>query len=66
VRLLGFTGARGGGGEYAYEVLNFIDGKRTAQEVRDAVSAAYGPVPLELVVEYMRALEQVGAVREVR
>jgi hypothetical protein len=66
VRLLGFTGARGGGGDYAYEVLNFVDGKRTAQEVRDAVSAAYGPVPLELVVEYMRALEQVGAVREVR
>ena len=66
VRLLGFTGARGGGGEYAYEVLNFIDGKRTAQEVRDAVSAAYGPVPLELVIEYMRALEQAGAVREVR
>lgn len=66
VRLLNFAGARGGGGEYAYEALNFVDGKRTAQEVRDAVSAVYGPVPLELVVEYMRALEQIGAVREVR
>lgn len=66
VRLLGFTGARGSGGEYSYEVLNFIDGKRSAQEVRDAVSAVYGPVPLDLVIEYMRALERVGAVREVR
>ena len=65
-RLLGYEGARGGGGEYAYEVLNFLDGRRTAQEVRDAVSAVYGPVPLGLVVEYLRALEQIGAVREVR
>ena len=35
------------GEEYAYEVLNFADGKRNAQEIRDAVSAEYGPVPLE-------------------
>jgi hypothetical protein len=66
VRLLGFQGERGDGAEYAYEILNFLDGRRTAQEVRDSVSGAYGPVPLELVVGYLRALEQVGAVREVR
>ena len=66
LRLLGYEGARGGGGDYAYEVLNFVDGRRTARQVRDAVSAAYGPVPLELVVEYLRALEQIGVVREVR
>jgi hypothetical protein len=66
VRLLSYEGARGGGSEYAYEALNFLDGRRTAQEVRDAVSAVYGPVALELVVEYLRALEQIGAVREVR
>jgi len=48
----------GGGEEYAYEVLNFADGKRNAQSIRDAVSAEYGPVPLEMVVEYLRALEK--------
>ena len=62
VRLLSFRGLRGAGGEYAYEVLNFADGRRNAQEVRDAVSAVYGPVPLELVVEYLRALESIKVV----
>lgn len=62
VRLLSFRGLRGAGGEYAYEVLNFADGRRTVQEIRDAVSAIYGPVPLELVVEYLRALEAIKVV----
>jgi hypothetical protein len=66
VRLLGFQGLWGAGGEYAYEVLNFTDGRRTAQQIRDAVSAVYGPVPLELVVEYLRALESIGVVRLTR
>jgi hypothetical protein len=56
----------GGGEEYAYEALNFADGKRNAQEIRDAVSAEYGPVPLEMVVEYLRALEKIGLVAEVK
>jgi aminopeptidase YwaD len=59
-KLLSYEGMWGSGEEYAYEVLNFADGKRNAQEVRDAVSAEYGPVPLELVVEYLRALERIG------
>ena len=62
VRLLSFRGPRGSGDEYAYEVLNFTDGRRNAQEIRDAISAVYGPVPLELVVEYLRALEAIKAV----
>ncbi len=61
-RLLRFQGLWGAGGEYAYEVLNLADGTRTAQQIRDAVSAEYGPVPLELVVEYLRALEAIGLV----
>src|SRR5262249_30214264 len=48
-KLLSYEGLWGSGDEYVYEVLNFADGKRTAQEIRDAVSAEYGPVPLELV-----------------
>jgi aminopeptidase YwaD len=62
VRLLSFRGLRGAGDEYAYEVLNLADGRRTAQEIRDFVSAVYGPVPLELVVEYLRALETIKVV----
>ncbi|HEX5707482.1 MAG TPA: M28 family peptidase [Pyrinomonadaceae bacterium] len=66
VRLLRFEGLRGSGGEYAYEVLNLADGRRDAREIRDTVSAVYGPVPLELVVEYLRALETIGVVKRVR
>jgi aminopeptidase YwaD len=65
-KLLSYEGLWGAGEEYAYEVLNFADGKRNAQEIRDAVSAEYGPVPLELVVEYLKALEKIGVVAEVR
>ncbi|MGH9901045.1 MAG: M28 family peptidase, partial [Pyrinomonadaceae bacterium] len=66
LRLLRYQGLRGTGGEYSYEILNFLDGRRTAQEVRDAVSAIYGPVPLEMVVEYLRALESIGIIEAVR
>jgi len=65
-KLLEYEGLWGGGEEYAYEVLNFTDGKRNAQEIRDAVSAEYGPVALELVVEYLKALEEIGVVEEVK
>ena len=55
-------GLRGGGGDYAYEALNLLDGHRTLADVRDALSAIYGPVPLEAVTEYVKALESVGLV----
>jgi hypothetical protein len=59
-KLLSYEGLWGAGEEYAYETLNFADGRRNAQEIRDAVSAEYGPVPLELVVDYLKALEKIG------
>jgi hypothetical protein len=65
-KLLDYEGLWGGGEEYAYEVLNFADGKRNAQEIRDAVSAECGPVPLELVVEYLKALEEIGVVEKMK
>jgi aminopeptidase YwaD len=65
-KLMSYDGLWGSGEEYAYEVLNFADGKRNAQEIRDGVSAEYGPVPLEMVVEYLRALEKIGVVAEVK
>ena len=66
LRLMRFQGLRGSGGEYAYEVLNLVNGRRTAQEIRDFISATYGPVPLELVVEYLRALESIKVIEAVK
>jgi len=65
-KLLSYDGLWGGGEEYAYELLNFADGKRNAQEIRDAVSAEYGPVPLEIVMEYLKALEKIDLVEAVK
>ena len=57
-----YRGLWGSGGEYAYEVLNLVNGQRTAQEIRDIVSATYGPIPLAVVVEYLRALESIKVI----
>jgi aminopeptidase YwaD len=65
-RLLDYQGLRGNGEEYGYEVLNFVDGKRTTREIRDAVSSEYGPIDVELVSEYLRALESAGVIRTAR
>jgi aminopeptidase YwaD len=65
-KLLSYEGLWGSGEEYAYEVLNSADGKRSAQQIRHVVSAEYGPMPVELVVEYLRALEKIGVVEQVR
>jgi len=64
-KLLDFEGPRGAGPEYAYEVLNFADGTRDAQQITNAVSAEYGAVPLELVLEYLRAAEGIGILEQV-
>ena len=63
VRLFAYQGIRAGGGAYAYETLNLVDGKRNAQEIRDIVAAEFGPVSLELIVEYLRALASIEMVR---
>lgn len=46
----------------AYEILNLVDGKRTVSDIRDYISAAYGPVATEDVVDYLRVLEKIGVV----
>jgi len=66
LRLLQFQGLRGSGGEYAYEVLNLVNGRRNVQEIRDMVSATYGPIPLEPVLEYLRALESIRVIEPVK
>ncbi len=61
--LLKFAGLWGGGGDYAYEALNLIDGRRTVGEVRDALAAIYGPIPLAVVAEYLGDLAKIGVLQ---
>jgi hypothetical protein len=65
-KILSYEGIWGSGEEYTYEVLNFVDGLLDAQQIRDRVSAEYGPIPLDFVVEYLRTLEKVGVVELVK
>ena len=65
-KLLSYEGLWGAGEEYAYEVLNFADGTRSVQGIWSSVSAEYGPAPLEMVAEYLRALEKIGTVEQVK
>jgi aminopeptidase YwaD len=62
-RLLSFQGEWGSGEEYAYEALNFADGTRTAQQIDAELTAEYGAIPTELVVEYLQALKRIDVVR---
>lgn len=45
-----------------FEALNFTDGHRTMLEIRDAVSAEYGPQEAADIEQYFRFLERVGVV----
>jgi aminopeptidase YwaD len=48
---------------YAYEIANFVNGQRTVGEIRDAVSAEYGPIPVSLVTDYLQACLEAGVIR---
>jgi aminopeptidase YwaD len=65
-KLLSYEGLWGEGAEYAYEVVNFADGKRNVLQIHDAVSAEYGPVPVDLILEYLTYLEKIGIVELVK
>ena len=65
-KLLEYRGRWGAGEEYAYETLNFVDGKRNAEQIRQAVSTEYGFVTFDLVLEYLKALESIGVLTRVR
>jgi aminopeptidase YwaD len=46
------------GALYAYEIVNFVDGKRSVAQIRDEVSAELGPLPLDLVSDFLKACEE--------
>lgn len=60
LRLLSHKGLWGS--EYFYEAQNFVDGVRTTVDIRNALSAEFGPVSLEVVEEYLKALESAGVI----
>jgi hypothetical protein len=45
-----------------FELRNFIDGRHSIAEIRDAASAEYGPLPLLDVEKYMKFLQELGMV----
>jgi aminopeptidase YwaD len=49
-------------GDVTYEVVNFVDGRRSVSEIRDAVSAEFEPVALKDVAEYLDLLARAGAI----
>jgi hypothetical protein len=62
LKLPQYRGSHGSGGEYVYEALNLVDGKRNVTEIRNWLTAELGPVPLEFVREYLEALRSIGVV----
>lgn len=61
--LPGYNGYWGSGGEYTYEALNLVDGKRSVLEIRNWLTAELGPVDLEIVAQYLEALAGTGLLR---
>jgi hypothetical protein len=45
-----------------YEILNFVDGRNSLLEIRNAVSAEFEPLPLQWVEDYIRLLARAGIV----
>ena len=62
VKVLPLLTFGGKGRQLAYETLNLADGERTVSEIRDWLTAEFGPVPLELIADYLTALESINVV----
>jgi aminopeptidase YwaD len=60
LELLRFEGLHGESGDYVYEAVNLANGTRTTTEIRDALSAIYGPVPQEQVDAFLAAAADAG------
>ena len=45
-----------------YELGNFIDGRRSISDIRDALTAEFGPIALPVIVDYFERLAKAGAV----
>jgi hypothetical protein len=45
-----------------YETLNLVDGKRSVRDIQNVLSAAYGAVPADAVLDHLKLLEKLGVV----
>ncbi|MDQ6894465.1 MAG: DUF4910 domain-containing protein [Acidobacteriota bacterium] len=54
--------SRRNGDVLAFEALNLADGRRTVSDVRDLLTALYGPVPLEELARYFDLLARARAI----
>ncbi len=50
-------------GDQRFELVNFIDGRRTLSQIRDAVTAYGGPVDVTVVARYVDDLVKAGVVK---
>ncbi|MFQ6114993.1 MAG: M28 family peptidase, partial [bacterium] len=47
-------------GNTRFELVNFVDGQRTVSDIRDALSAEFGPVKTSVISRYLEDLVRVG------
>jgi hypothetical protein len=50
------------GPSFGYETLNLVDGRRSVEEIRNALAVTVAPAPLAEVVAYLSALEKLGVI----
>ena len=65
LRVFRHQGLWGSGSDYAYEILNLVDGRRSPADIRNAVSATYGPIPVDVVEEFLAALASINVIQRV-
>lgn len=62
-KLLSYNALRGNGSEYAYETLNLVNSQNTISDIRNILSAEFGPIPIAFVREYLEALKSIGVIK---
>jgi hypothetical protein len=50
-------------GDERFELVNFIDGKRSVSDIRNAISAEFSPIPSPTVSRYIQDLVTAGVVK---
>ena len=50
-------------GKRRFELINFIDGERTISDIRNALSAEFGPIETSVISRYLEDLVEVGVMQ---
>lgn len=62
-KLFAYAGVRGNASDYTYETLNLVNGENNISDIRNILSAEFGPLPISYVREYLEALESIGVIK---